>query len=116
MNAMLIRLRREETKPEQMVTPLIKRRVYSVENEADAMVSKIGDVGECTLFYILKDAAERSQLLAMFMALLELIKIKRVLIIDTEEEPEDEIEHCLLMKFTLNSDFTPPEGGGSEFD
>ena len=116
MNAMLIRLRTQETKPEQMVNPIIKKRVYSVENEADAMVSRIADAGECTLFYILKEAAERSQLLAMFMALLELIKIKRVLIVESEEEPEDEIEHCLLMRFTMNPDYTPAEAGGSEFD
>lgn len=116
MNAMLIRLRAHETKPEQMVTPLIKRRVYSVEVEADAMVTRIGEAGECTLFYALKDATEKSQLLAMFMALLELIKIKRVLILESEEEPEDEIEHCLLMRFTLNPDYTPLESSASEFD
>ena len=116
MNAMLIRLRTHETKPEQMVQPLIKKRVYSVELEADAMVTRIGDAGECTLFHILKDATERSQLLAMFMALLELIKIKRVLILDSDEEPENEIEHCLLLRFTLNKDYTATEEVGSEFD
>ena len=77
-------------------------RYLLVEDEIDGLVSRIEMQGEATLFFLLKDAAERSQLLAMFMGLLELIKLKRVLICDSEEEdPEDEVKNALLMRFTM---------------
>ena len=50
----------------------------------------------------------------MFMGLLELIKLKRVLICDEGEE--DELQDGLLMKFRLNPDYVPEEGVNSEFD
>lgn len=115
MNALLIRMRAQE-KPQEFLTPLVKTKVYRVEDEADGLVTRLTDRGEATLFYLLQPAADRGQLLAMFMALLELIKIKRILILESEEEPEDEIQHCLLMRFTLNPDYTQNTELESEFD
>ncbi len=117
MNAMLIRLRAHETQPKQLITPLVKTRVYSVEEEAEKLVSRLAEAGEINLFFLLKDATERSQLLAMFMGLLELIKMKRVLICDCGEiEPEKEMEESLFLRFCINPDYVPPEGGTEESD
>ena len=109
MNAMLIRMREKENqrKPQDMIQPLVNAREYNVEDEVEGIISRITEQGEATLFYILKDAAERSQLLAMFMGLLELIKIKRILICETDETPEEEIEHCLQLRFRINPDYVP---------
>ncbi len=113
MNAMLIRLRAHETQPKQLITPLVKARVYSVEEEAEKLVSRLTEAGELNLFFLLKDATERNQLLAMFMGLLELIKMKRVLICDVGEiDPEKEMEESLFLRFRVNPDYTAAEDGG----
>lgn len=117
MNTLLIRLRAQENPPEQFIKPLVSTKVYSVEDQVEGIISRIEDQGEATLYYIMSPAKERGQLLAMFMALLELIKIKRILICDSGEEPEDEIRHCLLMRFRLNPDYVPTNDSlESEFD
>lgn len=117
MNALLIRMRALEKPPEEFVRPLVQTKVYLVEDEIDGIIARIEEQGEATLFHIMRVAVERSQLLAMFMGLLELIKLKRVLICESGEEPEDEIEHGLLMRFTLNPNYVPPnESLESEFD
>lgn len=117
MNALLIRMRSVEKQPEQLINPLIKTKVYSVEDEIEGIIHRIEENGEATLFYVLKDAVDRAELLAMFMGLLELIKIKRVLILEDDEEPEDAIKHCLLLRFMLNPEFDPNnETWESEFD
>ncbi|MBQ8175329.1 MAG: segregation/condensation protein A [Clostridia bacterium] len=116
MNAMLLRMREKERQPEHLITPLVKTKVYSVEDEIEGLVSRLDTRGETSLFFLLKDATERSQLLAMFMGLLELIKIKRVLICDNGEEEAEALQDGLLMKFRLNPDYVPEEGTSSEFD
>ncbi len=119
MNTILIRMREQELRqpPEQLIDPLVKTKVYSVEEEVEGLVTRIEAQGEATLFSLLRPAQERAQLLAMFMGLLELIKLKRILICETEEEPEDELKHCLLLRFRLNPDYVPQNDSlESEFD
>ena len=116
MNAMLLRMREKERQPEHLITPLVKTKTYSVEVEIEGLVSRLNERGEASLFFLLKDASERPQLLAMFMGLLELIKLKRVLICDELEEDGEELQDGLLMKFKLNPDYAPEEGAISEFD
>ena len=120
MNAMLLRLRQTEQQPEQTFAPLVKTKVYLVEDEVEGLVARLSDQQDATLFFLLKDAEERAQLLAMFMGLLELIKIKRVLICESEEEEalaEDDARNGLLMRFRLNPDYDPTqEETESEFD
>ena len=120
MNALLLRLRQTEQQPEQTFAPLVKAKVYSVEDEVEGLVARLSDREDATLFFLLKDAAERPQLLAMFMGLLELIKIKRVLICDDEDAEnaiEDDVRNGLLLRFRMNPDYDPTkETMESEFD
>ncbi len=110
MNAMLLRLRQSEVQPEQSFAPLVKAKVYSVEDEVEGLVTRLNGRKDATLFYLLKDAKERPQLLAMFMGLLELIKIKRVLICEDQEAEEamdDDVRNGLLLRFCLNPHYDP---------
>ena len=121
MNAMLLRLRQaEQRQPEQAIAPLVKTKVYSVEDEVETLVSRFHPDEDATLFYLLQDACERGQLLARFIGLLELIKIKRVLICDDGEDEvaaEDyDARNGLLLRFRMNPDFDPTqENTVSEF-
>ena len=104
--------------PSELVNPLIKRKVVSVEEKITEMCQTLENHGEASLFFLLKDSDSRAELVARFMGILELIKIGRV-IITTSHIVEDVIEYDelgLMMKFRLNPDYVYTEGAASEFD
>ena len=117
MNTMLLRLNAREKKPEQLITPLVSTKVYSVEKEVETIVEQLSDNTECSLFALLHTAQDRGQLLAKFIGLLELIKIKRVLICETDWEPEEELQNELYICFVLNNDYSETDTSeGNEHD
>ncbi len=106
-------------KPSELVNPLIKHKVVSVEEKIEEICGLLEEQEEASLYFLLKDADSRPELVARFMGILELIKIRRILI-TTFTVIEDAIEYdeCgLEMMFRLNPDYVPGEAGmESEFD
>ena len=120
LNSILRRMRiaGAERKPTDLVNPLIKRKVVSVEEKIEEICSLLEEHEEASLFFLLKDADSRSELVARFMGVLELIKIHRIFI-TTVHYVEDVAEYDaegLEIKFRLNPDYVPIEGMESEFD
>ena len=120
LNSILRRLRiaEAERKPTDLVNPLIKRRVVSVEEKIEQICALLEEHEEASLFFLLKDADSRAELVARFMGVLELIKIHRITI-TTVHFVEDVAEYDaegLNIKFKLNPDYVPTEGSESEFD
>ena len=120
LNSVLRRMRiaEAERKPTDLVNPLIKRKIVSVEEKIQEIIVLLEMQEEASLFYLLKDAEDRAELVARFMGVLELIKINQIMIttvryIDDVAEYE---ESGLEMKFRLNPDYVPAESAGSEFD
>ena len=107
-----------QRKPSELVNPLIKHKVVSVEEKIDEMCVMLEEQGEASLFFLLKDADSRAELVARFMGILELIKLRRVLIttITVVEDVVEYNEHGLEMMFTLNPDYDPSQAIESEFD
>lgn len=104
--------------PSELVNPLIKHKVVSVEEKIAEMCELLEEHEEASLFFLLKDSDSRAELVARFMGILELIKIGRVLI-TTSHIVEDVIEYDelgLMMKFSLNPDYVYTEETQSEFD
>ena len=98
--------------------PLIKHKVISVEEKIDQICIILEEQEEASLFFLLKDADSRAELVARFMGVLELVKINRITI-TTVKVIEDVIEYeekGLEMMFTLNRDYVPTESLESEFD
>lgn len=113
-----IKVAEAHRKPADLVNPLIKRKIVSVEEKITEIVALLEDNEEASLFFLLKDAPDRSELVARFMGVLELIK-KGQIIITTVTVIEDVVEYNetgLEMMFKLNEDYVPPEYDGSEFD
>ena len=113
-----IRIANSERAPKDLVNPLIKRKIVSVEEKIEQICSLLEDREEASLFFLLKDADSRSELVARFMGVLELIKIHRIKI-TTVHFVEDVAEYDadgLEMKFSLNPDYIPTEAIESEFD
>ena len=120
LNSILKRMRviEAERKPTDLVNPLIKRKVVSVEEKIEEICEILEERDEASLFFLLKDADSRAELVARFMGVLELIKIHRI-IITTVHFVEDVAEYDaegLDIKFKLNPDYVPIEGAESEFD
>lgn len=107
-----------QRKPSELVNPLIKHKVISVEEKIEEMCRLLEDQEEASLFFLLKDSESRAELVARFMGVLELIKLRRILItsITVVEDIVEYNERGLEMMFKLNQDYIPPEVSESEFD
>ena len=120
LNAVLRRMKVAEAmrKPVDLVNPLIKHKVVSVEEKIEEICDLLDEHKEASLFFLLKDSESRSELVARFMGILELIKIRRILItsITIIEDIVEYNETGLEMMFTLNPNFIPGDISGSEFD
>ena len=104
--------------PKELVNPLIKHKVVSVEEKIEQICELLDEHEEASLFFLLKDADSRSELVARFMGVLELIKIGRIKITNVKivEDVVEYEEHGLEMMFSLNPDYLPSESSESEFD
>ena len=120
LNAVLRRIKVAEAlrKPQDLVSPLIKHKIVSVEEKIEEICGLLEEHEEASLFFLLKDADSRAELVARFMGVLELIKIGRIQITNIKVI-EDVVEYestGLEMMFALNPDYTPSENTESEFD
>ncbi len=114
LSSMLLRIR-NTPKPTALVNPLIKSRIVPVEEKIDEVLTKLDRYKSCSFFFLLKDAADKPELIATFMGILELVKLRRILICLDESDENAEIE--LTVAFRLNPDYIPGEAETqSEFD
>jgi segregation and condensation protein A len=120
LNAVMRRMKVAETvrTPVELVNPLIKHKVVSVEEKIEEICELLEEHEEASLFFLLKDADSRSELVARFMGVLELIKIHRIYITTVRfvEDVAEYDETGLEMKFALNPDYVFDESLRSEFD
>ncbi len=104
--------------PVELVNPLIKHKVVSVEEKIEEICELLTEHEVASLFFLLKDADSRAELVARFMGVLELIKIGRINItsVTIVEDIIEYEETGLEMMFSLNRNYVPVEGAESEFD
>ncbi len=104
--------------PSELVNPLIKHKVVSVEEKIEEICTLLEEREEASLFFLLKDADSRAELVARFMGVLELVKLGRIHIttVTIVEDVVEYNERGLEMCFKLNRDYVPTEGEESEFD
>ena len=113
-----IRVAQSERTPTDLVNPLIKHKIVSVEEKIEEICELLEENEECSLFFLLKNSDSRSELIARFMGVLELIKIHRISITTVHyiEDVAEYEETGLEMKFKLNPHFVPGDITESEFD
>lgn len=102
LNVMVNRLKVAKDVPVTLINPLIKRRVVSVEEQIDGIIEKLTVNEDASFFFLLKDAEDKAELLASFMGILELIKLRRILFCEEEDVP-----FSITSKFRLNPDYVP---------
>ena len=120
LNAVMrrIKIAQAERKPTDLVNPLIKHHIVSVEEKIEEIILLLEDQDEASLFFLLKDATSRAELVARFMGVLELIKIHRIYItsITHVEDVIEYTENGLDMMLKLNPNYVPGDITSSEFD
>ena len=104
--------------PKDLVNPLIKHKVVSVEEKIEEICELLTEHEEASLFFLLKNSDSRSELVARFMGILELVKLGRIKITNIKviEDVVEYEETGLEMMFALNPDYIPDESVESEFD
>ncbi|MBQ7326464.1 MAG: segregation/condensation protein A [Clostridia bacterium] len=104
--------------PTELVNPLIKHKIISVEEKIEQMCEVLAEKEEASLFFLLKDSESRSEIVARFMGILELIKLRRILIttVTVIDDVVEYNERGLDMMFRLNPDYDPNQATESEFD
>ena len=126
LNVLLVRFKSSEQLPQTVFDPLIKHRIVSVEEKIDDILNILDIQETASLFFLLKDAENRSDLLARFIGILELVKLQRIIITEdhTGVEPDEEDEIFLRpdtgglrIRFRVNPDYQPSsDGNESEYD
>ena len=133
LTVMAARFKQAEPEPQTLVNPLIKAKIVSVKKMISEVLELLEKRRQASLFYLLKDAESKAELIARFMGILEMIKLQQVFICeegtlskaaDGEDEEEEFIPDeyggntltGLLMQIRLNPDYKPDETAESEFD
>ena len=97
----------------------------NVEEKIEEVMEKLSIHGQASLFFLLKDSEDKAELVATFMGILELIKLRRIFIcqsrpdeeyatkpLDFDEEYEE--EDWMTLKFEINQDYVPENNEESE--
>ena len=126
LNVLLVRFKASEVPTQTVFDPLIKHRAVSVEEKIDDILNVLDIQETASLFFLLKDAENRSDLLARFIGILELVKLQRIIITEdhtgVEPDAEDEVflrpdTGGLRIRFRINPDYQPSlDGSESEYD
>jgi len=84
--------------------PLIRKPPVSVASVASNLIEKLRSGKPVTLYNFFRDADSRSSLIAMFMAMLELLKAGAVTLEETEFSPDGVIHADDSVTIALNAD------------
>lgn len=106
LDIVAIRLREIEVAHSRNLSPLVKGTVVPVSEKITEIVSHLKKKPN-SLLHIMRTATSRSALIATFMALLELIKERTVLIYDADEESGN-ITDSVMLKFNEDADGNLP--------
>ena len=88
----------------QVFTPMIKKPVVPVEVKIVGIIKHLGSTGgKATLGDLLDDSTSLPDMIAIFIGVLELIKVRRLILDDPDSDGEEGI-HNLDTGFRLNND------------
>ena len=104
LSKMLARIKDIELTPSNLITPLISHKVYSVEEKIDELVLHLRERESASLYTLLSKYETKSEILAAFLGLLEMIKTERVIMSDSDDDYGDA---SLTISFSLNPDYVP---------
>ena len=111
----IISYRESMEKAKTNFTPMISKPIVPVEGKIVMILETLSTFGTATLRDLLVDAPSLADMIASFMGVLELIKIRKILIEETEEAEADSI-HGESTRFFINPDVSDVEQINTEAD
>ena len=102
----------------EVFKPMISSPIVPVEVKITGILRRMSEKKATSLNELLSDSVSLPDMIAIFLGVLELIKIQRIFITSVTiiEDTIEYNETGLEMMFKLNPDFVPGEGMESEFD
>lgn len=89
-------------------TPMIARPIVPVEHKIVRIMERLNSSRFQTLEDLVSDSVSLPDMIAIFMGVLELVKTKRILLVENEEVPAEE-GYGIDTVFTLNDNYTPED-------
>ncbi|MBQ8356446.1 MAG: segregation/condensation protein A [Clostridia bacterium] len=96
-------------------TPMVSKPIVPVEGKIVIILNTLATFGTATLRELLIDAPSLADMIASFMGVLELIKVRKILIEENAEAEEDSV-HGEGTRFFINPDSSDVEESDLEAD
>ncbi len=104
LSLMMRRLEASENAQSTHIKPLVRAKIVSVEERIAIIVNSLKSNKTQTLLQVLNETQDRGELIASFLALLELIKSRTIILTAAKEEENERGELSFDIELTLNPD------------
>lgn len=95
----------ERAKSKEPFTPMISKPIVPVELKIVGILNHLENKSRASLKSLLMESVSLPDMIAIFLGVLELIKIKKINIVDTDDTQSDSTG----MVFAINEDYIPEE-------
>lgn len=90
-------------------TPMIAKPIVPVEHKILQIMTRLNNSRYQTLEDFVSDSVSLPDMIAIFIGVLELVKTKRILLVEDEEDYERQDNYGLNTVFTLNENYVPED-------
>ena len=94
-------------------TPMISKPIVPVEHKIVQIVDKLQRKRVQSLEELISDSVSLPDMIAIFIGVLELIKIRRIILVEDDDIRES---YGTETRFTLNADYVPEDNDETEID
>ena len=103
----------EKAQSKEPFTPMIAKPVVPVEVKIVGILGHLSDNRKATLEELLMDSTSLADMIAIFIGVLELVKVNRIRILEDPDGVQDAL-HGAGTRFEINEDYVEPEGETKE--
>ena len=97
-------------------TPMIAKPIVPVEHKILQIMTRLNNSRYQTLEDFISDSVSLPDMIAIFMGVLELVKTKRILLVEDEEDLGTHDNYGIDTVFTLNENYVPEEESENEIE
>ncbi len=99
----------EKARSKEPFTPIVGRAIVPVEAKIVGILDHLEQTGEASLGDLLNDSVSLPDLIAIFIGILELMKVGRILAWNENDGEDAVVGDSLSMRFCINQNYVPQE-------